>query len=139
MTILEPLIAKSMKVRGYSRIEATQRAERWLAGELGVPDLRNLNFVDEWTAAAIVERALLPPPKKHKMKMVIPEEVQQYLSCGVRNGDFEKQWLDPLKAEWGEEFFNMYFGITRGVDSNALLSPGQVPQESANRMALIEA
>lgn len=137
MDILEPLIAKAMKQRGYSRIEATQRAERWLAGELGVPDLKSLDFIQEWTAAAIVERALLPPPRKHKMKMVIPEEVQQYLSCGVRNGDFEKHWLNPLKADWGEEFFNMYFG-EQGA-SKAMLSPGQKAQREFSNQELIQA
>ena len=61
MTVLEPLIEKSMRVKGYSRIEATERAEKWLAGELGVSSLDSLDFIQEWEAEAIVERTMLPP------------------------------------------------------------------------------
>lgn len=133
MNILEPLIVKSMKAKGYSRITATERAEKWLAGELGVADLKNLNYIDQWTAEAIVERALLPAAKKHKHKIDIPQEVQQYMIAGPLG----EQFWDALKAEWGEEFFNWFFGEKRR--STGLLSPGQTAQReySAQEFVLV--
>ena len=126
-----PLIEKAMKQKGYSRIEATERAEKWMAGELGVDSLYNLNFIDAWTAEAIVERALLPPMKKVKKKMEIPAELKAY----VASEPLGSAYWNELKAEWGEQFFNWYFGEMG--ESSALLSPGQTAQKDFSKMELI--
>lgn len=129
--ILEPIIAKSMQVKGYSRDEATQKAEQWLAGELKVNSLSNLDYEQVWTAEAIVERAMLPPPKKHKKKVEVPKEAARYFAFEPMG---EEYW-ERLKAVWGEEFFRFFFGEQR--ESTALLSPGQQPQREWSKSELI--
>jgi len=132
MPALEPLIAKSMKVKGYDRITATERAEKWLARELGVMNLSNLDFIQQWTAEAIIERAMLPPPRKHRKKMEIPQhDLQRYIETNPLGDEFWAQ----LKAEWGEDFFNAFFG-EKG-QSKAMLSPGQKAQREFSNQELI--
>jgi|SRR5581483_10335008 len=131
-SILDPLIAKSMRVKGYSRNEAENRAQAWLASELRVSSLTDLDFEQTWCAEAIVEKALLPPPGKRKRKIEIPKEVQQYFTYSEPLG--EAYW-SQLRELWGEEFFALFFGERR--TSTALLSPGQKAQQEWNSQELI--
>lgn len=129
--ILEPIIAKSLRVKGYSRADAQRRAEKWLAGELKVNSIHNLDYEQLWHAEAIVERAMLPAPKKRKHKVEIPQEALRYFEFKPMGDEF---WAN-LKTIWGEQFYNAFFGEA-GV-STALLSPGQTAQQEWSNAELI--
>lgn len=138
--LLEPLVVKAIKAKGYSRAEAVDRSWRWLARELAVPQekLKDLDHEQEWTAHAIVERALLPAPKKHKKKVEIP-------ALPFRDPD-EKPlgkafWLQ-LQKEWGTEFYGRFFGDWTIEQVEGTLAPGQHHIDEirkANKTALFDA
>lgn len=120
--ILEPLIVKAIATKGYDRKEAAKRAFEWLAKELKttVERLPLMTYEDEWCANALVEKTLTPPPKKHKkIKMA-----DAPLRLGSDKPLGEPFW-DELKAEWGELFFNAFFGDFTPVKVEGTLAPGQ--------------
>jgi hypothetical protein len=122
-TILEPLIVKAMATKGYDRKEAAKRAFNWLAKELQTT-VERLPLMDDeqiWCAHALVEKAMIPPPKKTKRKVVMPEAP---LRSGAEEPLGDVFW-DGLKTEWGELFFNAFFGDFTPVKVEGTLSPGQ--------------
>ena len=138
--LLKPLVEKSMKLKGYSREAAVEKAHVWLAKELHVPHvvLYNLNDEQQWHAHAVVEKALVPPPKKHKKKIEMPEAPGR---SGAEMPLGAAFW-DRLKAEWGDAFFNAFFGDFTPVKVEGTLAPGQYAIDEikkVNRTALFDA
>jgi len=138
--LLEPLVQKAMKAKGYSRTEAVDKSWRWLARELGVQveALKVLTDEQEWCAHALVEQAMLPAPKKHRRKIEIPETPKLKFPDKPLGTEF---WIDLQKA-WGTEFYAAFFGDWSTVKVEGTLAPGQYALgeiRKANASALIDA
>ncbi|HWF62908.1 MAG TPA: hypothetical protein VN666_21730 [Nitrospira sp.] len=130
--LLEPLVVKAIEAKGYSRHEAVDRSWKWLAKELHV-EVDALKFMDddqEWHAHAVVERALLPPAKKIKKKIAMPAEPAR---AGAEMPLGASFW-DGLRAEWGDVFFNAFFGDFTPVKVEGTLAPGQFVVEEIRKV-----
>lgn len=68
-SILEPIIAKSMRVKGYSRTNATSRAESWMCRQLDVRHLCGLQPDELRKAESIVKRAMKMRISKSRQRM----------------------------------------------------------------------
>ena len=138
--LLEPLVQKAIKAKGYSREQAVDKSWRWLASGLGVPvdALKVMDYEQEWCAHALVEAALLPPPKKHKRKMEIPSVPPLKAPDKPLGTEF---WIELQKA-WGTDFYAAFFGDWSTVKVEGTLAPGQYAIEEirkANATAFIDA
>lgn len=104
--ILLPLIEKAMQTKGYTRDESARRAFKWLAAELDVPveALVTLDWQQEWCAQAHVEKALVPPPTKRKVRFEKPT-----LQPRKDHEPWKpEQWL-VLQQIWGTVFYAAFF------------------------------
>jgi len=137
--LLKPLVEKSMKVKAYSRELAVEKSMKWLARELGVSPtcLHDLSYEQQWCAHAIVEKALLPHPKKIKKKFAPPVIKQEPLTAPWN----PEQWGE-LQVLWGDSFYESFFGEWTKFKVTGTLSPGQYAIDEikkANKTALVDA